>query len=341
MTLTLLQLAPRLTLLLFLAGIASGCSKQAPDPSTQGGATSQLHTTAQGNPLHTPTADKPSSSQPENSGPQQDSAMPWLVQPGILGISNGDWLSISALAFGVLGTGLGIHGWIQASRIHDTLNQHKRNLNNRQTEINNITSYVNSMTRPMEVHSEQMKALQSRLLQLESQQQSFGSTIHQLQNQAASHQQALNPSLTNPLKQTPESPPPPPPAPAPAPAQLQVELTAAFNLGDRQAYKNQIHAQLNITSTSENDIAMGRLSQTQLEEVTGGGSYWMATIAGDTWLYPTEQTLKGFAQFQPSKGIFLYRKEAISTPKVLAPARLAAAGSCWQITELGSIAIPG
>jgi hypothetical protein len=86
---------------------------------------------------------------------------------------------------------------------------------------------------------------------------------------------------------------------------------------------------------------MGRLNETQLEEVTAGGSYWAASFGGETWLYPTEQTLKGYTQSQRPTGLFNYTRQPIPSAQVVSPARLTLNGTLWQVVEMGSIAVPG
>ena len=123
-------------------------------------------------------------------------------------------------------------------------------------------------------------------------------------------------------------------------AQQEEELTAAVNGNERQAVKNATRTQLNITSDSDNAIATGRLTQTELEEVSGGGSYLLMVIETQGLLYPTEQTLNGFGQLQPANGVFAYLKQSIATPQVLTPALLERVGSNWRVQQLGTIAVP-
>jgi hypothetical protein len=58
-------------------------------------------------------------------------------------------------------------------------------------------------------------------------------------------------------------------------------------------------------------------------------------------LYPTDQTLRGFGQAQPTKGVFTYQKQPIATPQVLTPALVELVGSNWRVKQLGTIAVPG
>jgi hypothetical protein len=118
------------------------------------------------------------------------------------------------------------------------------------------------------------------------------------------------------------------------------DLTAAINRGDRQSLKGEIRAQLNITRESDSAILMSKVDNTQLEVVTAGGSYFMVSIGGVNWLYPTELTLRGYAAEQPSKGIFNYTRQQISQPQVIMPARLSQNGAVWSIVEMGNIGVP-
>jgi len=129
--------------------------------------------------------------------------------------------------------------------------------------------------------------------------------------------------------------------PAPPPIILsKAMLIQAINNGDRQLLREHTTAQLNITSDSENALAMGRSQPTQLEEVTGGGSYWLAVIGDQAWLFPTELTLRGFLSVQPSKGLYSYEKQIISSPQLIEPALLRQDGNLWTVETLGRVAIP-
>lgn len=129
--------------------------------------------------------------------------------------------------------------------------------------------------------------------------------------------------------------------PTPAPILLsKAMLIQAINNGDRQLLREHSTAQLNITSESENALAMGRSQATQLEAVTGGGSYWLAVINDQAWLFPTELTLKGFLSVQPSKGLYSYEKQILSSPQLIEPALLRQEGNRWTVETLGRVAIP-
>ena len=153
---------------------------------------------------------------------------------------------------------------------------------------------------------------------------------------------------------TTQTPPPPPPPTAaswpfsqsapefdssPKPIS-KAALITALNAGNRQPIREAASAELNITSESENALAMGKAIATELEEVAGGGSYWLIPAEGQDWLFPTDRTLRGFAAAQPSKGLFHYEQQTIAQPKLIDPALLERSGSCWSIKSMGRIAMP-
>ena len=126
----------------------------------------------------------------------------------------------------------------------------------------------------------------------------------------------------------------------PQPSLSKALLIQALNNGDRQLLREHTSAQLNITSDSEHALAMGRTQPTQLEAVSGGGSYWLATIGDQAWLFPTELTLKGYLSLQPSKGLYSYEKQIIGKPQLIEPALLRQDGQRWTVEILGRVAIP-
>ena len=140
---------------------------------------------------------------------------------------------------------------------------------------------------------------------------------------------------------------PNPPTPLPQTPQVfkpqgpsKEQLVQALNSGERQKLKDESISQLNITSKSENDILIGRSTVTELEVVSAGGSYQLLIISGQSLLFPTEQTLKGFTAAQKSKGIFDYEEQSISTPELAEPALVEKSGSDWHVKQLGKIYIP-
>ena len=118
------------------------------------------------------------------------------------------------------------------------------------------------------------------------------------------------------------------------------QLVRALNSGERQQFKDEAISQLNITSKSENDILIGRSTVTELEEVTGGGSYQLLIIDSEYLLFPTVLTLKGFTAAEKSKGIFDYEEQVISSPELVYPALLEQSGNKWNVKQTGKIYIP-
>ena len=141
--------------------------------------------------------------------------------------------------------------------------------------------------------------------------------------------------------------PPPVPVPVPAPvttpgppAVSRTSLINSLNAGDRQQLREVASAELNITSESENALAMGRAIATELEEVLGGGSYWLVSLQGEHLLFPTDRTIKGFAAAQPAKGLFHFEQQTIANPQLIEPALLENQGTRWCIKTMGRIAVP-
>jgi len=143
--------------------------------------------------------------------------------------------------------------------------------------------------------------------------------------------------LTQPSWYVPQPPPETNPGPQPI---SKATLISALNSGDRQPLRAAANAELNITSESENALAMGKAIATELEEVAGGGSYWLISAEGMDWLFPTDRTLRGFAAAQTSKGLFHYEQQTIAQPKLIEPALLDKSGSCWSVKTMGRIAMP-
>jgi len=133
--------------------------------------------------------------------------------------------------------------------------------------------------------------------------------------------------------------PVPQPAPGPEPVSKAL-LVNALNVSNRQPLREAATAELNITTESENALAMGRAIATELEEVPGGGSYWLVTLQGQHMLFPTDRTLKGFAAAQPAKGLFHYEQQTIAQPQLIEPALLENCGTGWSVQTMGRIATP-
>jgi hypothetical protein len=137
----------------------------------------------------------------------------------------------------------------------------------------------------------------------------------------------------------------PVPQPAPETASGPEPITKsalinALNASNRQPLREAARAELNITTESENALAMGKAIGTELEEVSGGGSYWLISAEGQYWLFPTDRTLKGFVATQPSKGLFHYEQQTVAQAQLAEPALLEAHGSRWCVKTMGKIVTP-
>ena len=117
-------------------------------------------------------------------------------------------------------------------------------------------------------------------------------------------------------------------------------LIQAINTGDRQVLREATTAELNITSASENTIAMGMSEATELEEVSAGGSYLLASLEGRTLLFPTDRTLRGFSTTQPSKGLYSYEQQSVAKAEIIEPAVLEKNGVVWRVSQKGRVAVP-
>ena len=125
-----------------------------------------------------------------------------------------------------------------------------------------------------------------------------------------------------------------------APSLTVADLIRAINTGDRQVLREATTVELNITSASENTIAMGMSEATELEEVSAGGSYLLASLEGRTLLFPTDRTLRGFSTTQPSKGLYSYEQQSVAKAEIIEPAVLEKSGAVWRVSQKGRVAIP-
>lgn len=125
-----------------------------------------------------------------------------------------------------------------------------------------------------------------------------------------------------------------------APSLTVAGLIRAINTGDRQVLREATTAELNITSASENTIAMGMSEATELEEVSAGGSYLLASLEGRTLLFPTDRTLRGFSTTQPSKGLYSYEQQSVAKAEIIEPAVLEKNGAVWRVSQKGRVAVP-
>jgi hypothetical protein len=260
----------------------------------------------------------------------------WLLQRGPLGLENGLWLDIVSLACAIPLLSLLLYLIIFENKSSKAESRVERNPS-RSRESYVTDPLQDAKNRKLE---ESITFLSSELDALKS---LYNSSARTSSSQEANTIDKYVSSSQSPSLNHSSIQPPPFPAPlqfSPSPAQVMADLTAAINRGDRQSLKGEIRAQLNITRESDSAILMSKVDNTQLEVVTAGGSYFMVSIGGDNWLYPTELTLRGYAAEQPSKGIFNYTRQQISQPQVIMPARLSQNGAVWSIVEMGNIGVP-
>jgi hypothetical protein len=260
----------------------------------------------------------------------------WLLDPGLFDVDQGVWLGWIGLAFGLLGTGYSIHCSRKLSRLSHLLDDNQARLIQLDANISKAYATINQLRKIVNEASTRSTQLQASCKQLEER---YTSILVTLNSQRLQQKPEPDP-ISFRLASTVENPPVPSQTYIQSSQQKLAEITAAVNRGDRQVVRSENQAQLNITNESENAISMGRLNETQLEEVTAGGSYWIASIGAETWLYPTEQTLKGYSQSQRPTGIYTYVRQPIPSAQVVSPARLALNGSLWSVAEPGSIAVP-
>lgn len=313
--------------LVFLVFIGSGCGLSTDVLPKSKSGFSGSDTTKTSPPL----PPSPASSESEKDHPSQ-----WLLKPGLFDIENGVWLGSIGLAFGLFSTGFSIHCSGRSNRLNRKLNDKQIRISRLDDNIAKANSTINQLSKIVNDSSSKLAQLESYCQQLEDKHASLLFSLNSQRLQQRSEQAPLASRLTSTVENSPVLSP----TYIQSPQQKLAEITTAVNRGDRQVVRAEIRAQLNITNESENAISMGRLNETQLEEVTAGGSYWIASIDGETWLYPTEQTLKGYSQSQRLTGIFTYIRQPIPSAHVVSPARLYLNGSLWSVAEPGSIAVP-
>lgn len=272
--------------------------------------------------------------QPRPVSSQSTSNIEWVLQPGLFGVKHGMWLSWISLTFGLSGIGLALLIRHQSVR---AINQLNLRLSRITKDLERVDLAMVKISNKGEQDASSLASLRASCQQLEDKYADILTSIKNIRIQ-----QMIETETNAVQMQNLTSPPPVTSKPLQlTPSEKQAVLTAAVNRGDRQLVKSETRAQLNITHASENAISMGRLNETQLEEVSAGGSYWATSFDGETWLYPTEQTLKGYTQFQRPTGIFNYTRQPIAFAQVVSPARLTLSGSIWQVAEPGTIAVPG
>ena len=139
------------------------------------------------------------------------------------------------------------------------------------------------------------------------------------------------PSSSPVVNDVPENPPP---------SVTVASLIRAINTGDRQVLREATTAELNITSSSENNIVMGMSEATELEEVSAGGSYLLVSLEGRALLFPTDRTLRGFSTTQPNKGLYNYEQQSVAKAEIIEPAVLEKSGGVWRVIQKGIVAFP-
>lgn len=257
----------------------------------------------------------------------------WPLQPGLFGVLNGMWLGWVSLVVGLFGIGSALLVSVQSGHV---ISQLKERISRHDKDVEKAYAAINYLSKRSDEDAARLSRLQSAYQQIEDKHAGILTTINSLRIQQRTEPQTYAVPMPNQIR-TPQATQ----SYQPSPAEKQAELTSAVNRGDRQLVKSETCAHMNITHASENAISMGRLDVTQLEEVSAGGSYWAASFGGETWLYPTEQTLKGYTQTQRPTGIFKYTRQPISSAQVISPARLRLNGTLWQVAEMGIIAVPG
>lgn len=120
------------------------------------------------------------------------------------------------------------------------------------------------------------------------------------------------------------------------------DFAAAIETSNGSIIRDKTESELNITKESEDALVRREAGhKTQLEEVNGGGSYHRLSDGDRHWLFPTPLTLKTIARYQPSKGLFQYEVEPVTTPRIKQPAEIRLASSSrWEVIELGTIIVP-
>jgi hypothetical protein len=229
-------------------------------------------------------------------------------------------LTGGSLLVALLGLAAGITAHLQLRRSHQSL---RRQTDNLRTRLNTL----------------EMQVEQDRVVN--HTRPTPSATTQLFVSQPPTATPMPKPMAVTPAATTPAPLPGAPPAQSPAPSPIsKAGLIAALNNGDRQQLRDAAQAELNITSESENAIATGRATATELEEVPGGGSYWLISVNQQHWLFPTDRTLKGFAAAQPSKGLFTYEQQTISKAQLIEPALLDYTGATWSVKTLGRIGTP-
>jgi hypothetical protein len=121
---------------------------------------------------------------------------------------------------------------------------------------------------------------------------------------------------------------------------ISADYMNAFFRNDQSTLRMMIHAELNITLKSEDDLMKSTTLPTQLEVARSTGSYLLIRRGGRHWLVPTFQVLKNFTTNQPAKGIFAYVKDSVPAVELRQPAEVNERGCVWEVVNMGIIAVP-
>jgi hypothetical protein len=244
------------------------------------------------------------------------------IEIGPLSFNGSDLFAGGGLFVALIALGSGITAHLQLRRSHQSLRKHSDSLRARLSEL-------------------ELQVEQDRVVNRARQTSQAASTRGQANPPVAAKPTTppFQPVATA-VQSTPASTPAPQPLVPPPALVSKAGLIAALNSGDRQQVRDAAKAELNITNESENAIATGRATSTELEEVGGGGSYWLIALDQQHWLFPTDRTLKGFAAAQPAKGLFEYEKQTIAEPQLIEPAQLNSNGDRWVVASMGRIGTP-
>ncbi len=202
---------------------------------------------------------------------------------------------------------------------------------------------VNEVTRIVALESSSQKGL----AELRNNMRSLDNELQQLKQQysrlnvqnyaiSSSSPQAPLPALITP------SPLPPEP-PVFHGDQVKDLYTSAVLSNDRSRIRSITKAELNITQASEDTLTRGTsVVSTELQSVSGGGSYLLVECGGKYWICPTVQTLTSFTTFKPHKGIFEYEEIAtVSTAELKKPAEAVETNQgVWQVVSKGIVLVP-
>lgn len=135
----------------------------------------------------------------------------------------------------------------------------------------------------------------------------------------------------------------PPPLPPSTAAEVVAAYTSAMLSNDRERLRGMISMELNITQESEELLTRGTsVFNTQLQRVSGGGSYLLIQWGSKNWICPTARTLSSFKTNKPQKGIFLYESSAsVSQAELKMPAETYEIhNGVWEVITKGIVLIP-